>query len=148
MRLILFYTWLLVFCIGQAVLVLTFFYLTYLLTHTLDFFAWGSSKADRFFLIILPFRLIPIIVVVSIIKFFVTMKLQTPLQLPTVYKWNFVVAIASGMICHFLLGVDATWWAFTLSGTITIAIVIETLWLSRRLWIGNLSSDWGTRLGG
>jgi hypothetical protein len=130
-------TLLILFYIVQVVLGLTFLYLTYLLTYTVDFFAWGSSKADRFFLIVLPLALIPTIVVVSIFKFFVTMRLQTPLQLTPGYKWSFILPIASGLICHFLLGLGTTWFTILVSGTMTIAIVIETFGLSRRLlWIG------------
>lgn len=85
--------------------------------------------------------LIPTIVVVSILKFFVTMGLRTPLQLTPAYKWSFIVPIASGLICHFLLGLSTTWFTILVSGTMTMAIVIETIGLSRRLWISKLSSD-------
>lgn len=133
-------TLLILFYIAQAVLGLTFFYLTYLLTYTVDFFPWGSSKADRFFLIVLPLVLLPTILVVSIFRFLVAMGLQKPLQLTPAYKWRFIVPIASGLICHFLLGLGTTWFTILLSVTMTITIVVETLGLSRRLWIDKLLS--------
>ena len=123
MRLILFF-------IGQVLLGLAFFYLTYLPTYRIDFFEWGNKNTDGLYLLIVPFYLLPTIVLISIMKFFVTKGLK----LTDTYKWSFAVSIASGLICTFLVIGDALWPTIVISMISTIAIVIETLITSRRFW--------------
>jgi len=121
MRIILFY-------VSQTLLGVAFYNLAYLPTMRIDFFKWGSSNTDGLYLLFIPFVLLPTILVTSVIKYLVTKKLDVE----NTYKWTFIVSIVTSVICTLLVLVDALWPAVVISLLTAIAIVIETIILSRQ----------------
>ena len=115
MRQILFY-------IIQTLLVLTFLNVAYLPTLRIDFFG-GNSNADGLYLLSMPMVFLPTILIVSVIKYFVTKKLKSE----SIYKWSFLISIASGVICTLLIVADALWATIIISMLTVIVIVAETL---------------------
>jgi len=122
MRIILFY-------VCQILLGFVFIYLTYLPTIVMDFFSWGSSTTDGLYLLFVPFVLLPTILVTSIVKYFVTKGLI----LDVIYKLSYTISIACGLICTFMIIVDALWPAVIISLLATVTITIETVIVSRQL---------------
>ena len=122
MRTILFY-------VCQTLLGLAFYELAYMATLRLDFFEWGNSQNDGLYLLFVPMVLLPTILVASIIKYFVTKKLNVE----NIYKWSFLVTIGSIVISTFLAVIDALWPTLVISLLTTLAIIIETIVLSRQL---------------
>lgn len=114
MRIILFY-------IIQTLLVLTFLNVAYLPALGIDFFG-GSSNADGLYLLAVPIVLLPTILFVSIIKYFVTKNMKSE----RIYKWSFLISIATGVICTLLVIVDALWATIIMSMLTVIVIVAET----------------------
>lgn len=119
---------LIVFYISQTLLGVAFYNLTYLPTLRLDLFEWGNSNNDGLYLLFVPFVLLPTILVISTIKYFVTRKLD----LETFYKWSFIISIASSLICTLLVFADVLWPTVIISLLTTMFIVIETIILSRQ----------------
>ncbi|MEH0154511.1 hypothetical protein V6R21_10230 [Limibacter armeniacum] len=122
MRIILFY-------LGQALLGLAFYELAYMATLRLDFFEWGNSQNDGLYLLFVPMVLLPIILVASIVKYFVTKKMNVE----NIYKWSFLVTIGSIVISTFLAVIDALWLTLVISLLTILTIIIETIILSRQL---------------
>jgi hypothetical protein len=82
-----------------------------------------------------PIVLLPTILVSSTIKYFVTKRL--PIE--DIYKWSFIVSIVLSLICTLLAVADALWSTVVISLLTTLAIVIETIIVSRQLWTKRLS---------
>ena len=122
MRLVLFY-------VSQTMLVVALYNLTYLPTISMDFFEWGNSNTDGLYLLVVPFVLLPTILVASIIKYWVTKKLN----IEDKYKWSFLVSIVSVIICTFLVVIDALWPTVVIAFLTMVTIIIETFIVSRQL---------------
>jgi hypothetical protein len=116
--------------ICQALLGLAFYNLAYMATLRLDFFEWGNSQNDGLYMLIVPLVLLPTILISSIIKYFVTKRL--PIE--DIYKWTFIGLIILSLICTFLAVADALWPTVVISLLATVAIVIETVIVARKLW--------------
>jgi hypothetical protein len=98
-------------------------------TLRLDFFEWGNSQNDGLYLLFVPMVLLPTILVSSVVKYLVTKKLE----IENIYKWSFMGTIISSLVCTFLTVADELWPIVVLSILTTLAIVIETITLSRQL---------------
>jgi hypothetical protein len=121
--------------ICQVLLGLAFYNLAYMATLRLDFFEWGNSQNDGLYMLIVPIVLLPTILVSSTIKYFVTKRL--PIE--DIYNWSFIVSIVLSLICTLLAVADALWSTVVISLLTTLAIVIETIIVSRQLWTKRLS---------
>ena len=128
MRIILLY-------ICQTLLGLAFYELAYMATLRLDFFEWGNSQNDGLYMLMVPIVLLPTILVSSVIKYFVTKKL--PIE--DVYKWTFIGSIVLSLICTLLAVADVLWPTVVISILTTLAIVIETIIVSRQFWTKRLN---------
>ena len=120
----------------QTLLVVALYNLTYLPTIRIDFFEWGNSNTDGLYLLLVPFVLLPTILVISVIKYFVTKKLN----FEKMYRWSFLVSIVSVIICTFLVVVDALWPTVVISFLTMVTIIIETFIISRQLLIKKLDT--------
>jgi len=95
----------------------------------LDFFEWGNSQTDGLYLLFVPVVILPTIVVTSIIKYLVTKKLAVE----TFYKSSFIGSIILSLVCSALTVSDVMWPAVVISLLSTLALVIETVMLSKKL---------------
>jgi len=121
MRLILFY-------IIQTLLTLTFLYVAYLPTFRIDVFKWGNNNTDGLYLLVVPIVFLPTVLAVSVIKYFVTKGLNHY----RLYKWSFIISIASGLTCTFFVFVDALWATIVISILTAIVIIVETFVYQRQ----------------
>jgi hypothetical protein len=106
-------------------------------TLRLDFFEWGNSQNDGLYMLIVPIVLLPTILISSIIKYLVTKKL--PIE--DIYKWTFIGSIVLSLICTLLAVADALWPTVVISLLTTLAIAIETIIVSRKLWTKRLKTE-------
>jgi hypothetical protein len=97
-------------------------------TLRLDFFEWGNSQNDGLYMLMVPIVILPTILIASIIKYLVTKKLS----IESIYKWSFVGSIVFSLICSLLAVADVLWPTVVISIIVTIAIVIETIILTRQ----------------
>jgi uncharacterized membrane protein len=104
-------------------------------TLRLDFFEWGNSQNDGLYMLMVPMVLLPTILISSIIKYFLTKRL--PIE--NVYKWTFIGSIVLSLICTLLAVADALWPTVVISLLTTLAIVIETVMVSRQFWTKRLN---------
>jgi hypothetical protein len=84
---------------------LTCFYVSYLPTLTMDLFPWGDSTRDGLYLLIVPIFLIPLILVLSLIKWTLLRKLA----LPNYIKFSWTLLIWLGLTVIFPLIADGQW---------------------------------------
>jgi len=122
MRIILLY-------ICQTLLGLAFYNLAYMATLRLDFFEWGNSQNDGLYLLFVPIVILPTILITSAIKYLVTKKLDVE----KFYKWSFIGTIILSLVCSVLAVSDTMWPTVVISLLTTLALVIETIILSRQL---------------
>jgi hypothetical protein len=120
--------WIILFYVSQTLLAIAFYNLAYLPTMRIDFFKWGNSNTDGLYLLVVPFVLLPTILVTSMIKYLVTKKLD----IENIYKWTFVISIFTSVTCTLLVFADALWPTVVIALLTVIAIVIETIILSRQ----------------
>lgn len=58
----------------MAIMAICFVAILYTLSYRLDLFPWGSSQHDGLFMIVIPIWILPIVYVLSFIKWLITRK--------------------------------------------------------------------------
>ena len=102
---------------------LTCFYVSYLPTLTMDLFPWGDSTRDGLYLLIVPIFLIPLILVLSLIKWTLLRKLA----LPSYIKFSWTLLIWLGLTVIFPLIAGGQWIIVIPSFIIGVVYFIELL---------------------
>ncbi len=109
--------------ICQTLLGLAFYNLTYMATLRLDFFEWGNSQHDGLYLLFVPIVILPTILITSVVKYFVTKKLDVEIF----YKWSFTGYIFLSLICSSLVVADVMWAGVVISLLTMLVLIIETV---------------------
>jgi hypothetical protein len=99
------------------------FFISYLPTLTLDLFPWGSSTTDGLYLLIVPLFLIPLILVLSVVKWLLTRRTT----LPHYIKYSWTLLIWLGLTVIFPLIADGMWMIIIPSFIIGLVYVREIL---------------------
>jgi hypothetical protein len=99
------------------------FFISYLPTLTLDLFPWGSSTTDGLYLLFVPLFLIPLILVLSVVKWLLTRRTT----LPHYIKYSWTLLIWLGLTVIFPLIADGMWMIIIPSFIIGLVYVREIL---------------------
>jgi hypothetical protein len=104
--------------INQFLLVIALVYLAYLPTILVDYFSWGSSKRDGLYLLIVPFGLLPLIIILSVAKYLIVRKMAVS----QFVKFNFVLSIAVVLIDTIIVTESVSNVPFLIASLVTLAL--------------------------
>lgn len=88
----------------QFVLIASLIYLAYLPTLKIDFFPWGNNKNDGLYLLVVPMVLLPMLLVFSLLKYFIVRKADTSVF----FKWTFTFTIFIGVLNTLIVSVSSS----------------------------------------
>ncbi len=93
-----------IYFLTQIVLITSFLYLAYLPTLKIDFFSWGNNKNDGLYLLVVPMILLPLLIVFSVLKYFVVKKAKVSIF----FKWTFSFTIFIGILNTLIVSVSSS----------------------------------------
>jgi hypothetical protein len=99
------------------------FFISYLPTLTVDLFPWGNSTTDGLYLLIVPLFLMPLILVLSVVKWLLARRTT----LPDYIKYSWTLLIWLGLTVIFPLIADGMWMIIIPSFIIGLVYVREIL---------------------
>ena len=113
----------------QLILISLFGWLSYLPTRMLDFFAWGNSRSDSLYLLFVPVVLLPLIIFVSILKYYLLARTKVR----SFYKQSYKISIAGVFIITAVLIFWESNLGFLAAVILALAIVVFPLMETLRL---------------
>jgi len=117
----------------QISLILALAYVAYLPTIRLDMFYWGNSKYDGLYLLVIPLAFLPVVILLSVLKFLVVRKRVQSDD----FKWSFMVSIGAVSFDCLLLVYDSdTAYLIITFGTLIVCMLLAVeMILIRKQWI-------------
>jgi hypothetical protein len=112
----------LLYYLVQIVLIGSFFYMAYLPTLKIDFFSWGNNHNDGLYLLVVPMILLPLVIVFSLLKYWIVRKMNDAVFL----RWSFLVTIVAAALNTLIVSVSSSNFGL-LTATVVSAIVIILL---------------------
>jgi hypothetical protein len=110
----------------QIVLIGSFFYMAYLPTLKIDFFTWGNNHIDGLYLLVVPMILLPLVIVFSLLKYWIVRKMNNAVFL----KLAFLITIVAATLNTLIVSVSSSNFglltATVLSGIVVVLLLAET----------------------
>ncbi len=113
----------------QLILTISFFYMAYLQTFMLEVFEWGNVNNDGLYLLLIPFIVLPIILIAGLVKWMVLRKLRIDI-LFRISQWIYLVM---GLVILASSSVQSYWLGFVIGIAGGVLSSIEPIFLKRNL---------------
>lgn len=99
------------------------FYAGYLNTLKIDFFSWGNSNVDGLYLLVIPIVILPAVLILSILEWFMIRKIKKPLYV----KMSLYGALSLGIIITICSIFEIFWASFLAACIGSIILLITTI---------------------
>ena len=113
----------------MALIAGTFFYTAYLQTYMMDEFKWGSSNHDGLYLLVIPVVLLPLLIVLNSLKWFILRRLDIDFYL----KRSHFLYVSLGLLIFIFASLEGYAIGLLLGVIAGVLAIIEAIILGKKL---------------